>query len=195
MTGHRAYFVNVRLLTSTLLSRHSKVKIYRTLIRPVVTYGSETWTMPTADENALRVFERKVLRRIYGPVRESERWRLRSNQELEEILRGEDIVRFVKSRRLAWLGHVERMGEERMPRRLLHGRIEERRRRGRPRKRWLQGLEEDLRIMWVGRWWEKVECREEWGSVVRKAKAHLGLWRRGRRRRRDITNSMEPSPS
>jgi hypothetical protein len=74
MAGHSAYFANVKLLKSTLLSRHSKVKI-----RPVVTYGSETWTMSAADENALRVFERKVLRRICGPVREGERWRIRSN--------------------------------------------------------------------------------------------------------------------
>jgi hypothetical protein len=66
------------------------------------------------------------------------------------------------------------MGEERMPRKLLHGRIEGRRRRGRPKKRWLQNLE-DLRIVRVGRWWEKVGCREEWGSVVREAKAHPGL--------------------
>jgi hypothetical protein len=57
-------------------------------------------------------------------VREGERWRIRSNRELEEILRGKDIVRFVKSRRLAWLGHVERMGEERMQRKLLHGKME-----------------------------------------------------------------------
>jgi hypothetical protein len=121
MAGHRAYFANVKLLKSIFLSRHSKVTIYRTLIRPVVTYGSETWIMSTADENALRVFERKVLRRG------GERWRIRSNRELEEILKGEDIVRFVKSQRLAWLGHVKRMGVERMPRKLLHGRIEGRR--------------------------------------------------------------------
>jgi hypothetical protein len=67
-------------------------------------------------------------------VREGERWRIRSNGELEEILKGEDILRFVKSRWLAGLGHVERMGEERLPRELLHGRIEGRRRRGRPRR-------------------------------------------------------------
>jgi hypothetical protein len=85
-------------------------------------------------------------------VREGERWRIRSNRELEEILRGKDIVRFVKSQRLAWLGHVERVGEERMQRKLLHGKIEGRWRRGRPRKRWLQSLEEDLRIMRVRRW-------------------------------------------
>jgi hypothetical protein len=134
MDGHGAYFANAKLLKSVLLSRHPKVKIYWTLIRPVVTHGSETWTMLAADENALRVFERKFLRRIYGPVRDGERWRIRSNRELEEILGGKDIVRFVKSRRLARLGHVERMGEERMQRKLLHGKMEGRRRRGRPRK-------------------------------------------------------------
>jgi hypothetical protein len=117
--------------------------------------------MSAADENALRIFERKVLTRIYGPVREGRRWRIRSNRELEGILKGKDIVRFVKSWRLAWLGHVEWMGEETMPRKLLRGRIEGRRRRGRPRKRWLQSLKEDLRIKLVGRQWEKVGCREE----------------------------------
>jgi hypothetical protein len=53
--------------------------------------------MSAADESALRVFGRKVARTIYGPVREGERWRIRSNRELEEIIRGEDIVKFVKS--------------------------------------------------------------------------------------------------
>jgi hypothetical protein len=88
-----------------------------------------------------------------------------SNRELEDILKGEDIVRFVKSRRLAWLGHVERMGEVRIPRMLLHGGIEGRRRRGRQRKRWLQSLEEDLRIMRVGRWWEKWGVEKNGGAL------------------------------
>jgi hypothetical protein len=175
MAGNRAYFANMKLLKSTLLSRHSKVKLYKTLIRPVVTCGAETWTMSAADENALCVFERKVVRRICGPVREGEQWRIRSNQELEEILRGEDIVKFVKSQWLAWLGHVERMGEVRMSRKLLHGKMEGRRRHGRPRKRSLQDLEEDMRVMQVGRWWEKVQSKEEWRRIVREAKAHPGL--------------------
>jgi hypothetical protein len=124
----------MKLLKSTLLSRHSKVKLYKTLIRPVVTYGAETWTVLEDDENVLHVSERKVVRRIYGPVREGERWRIRSNRELEEIVRDEDIVKFAKSQRLAWLGYVQRMDEERMSRKMLHGKMEGRR-RGRPRKR------------------------------------------------------------
>jgi hypothetical protein len=165
----------MKLLKSTRLSRHSKVKLYKTLIAPVVTYGVETWTMSAADENAISVFERKVVRRICGPVTEGERWSIRSNRELEEILRGEDIVKFVNSQRLAWLGHVERMDEERMSRKLLHGKMEGRRTRGRPRKRWLQDLEEDLRVMQVGRWWEKVQSKEEWRRIEREVKAHPGL--------------------
>jgi hypothetical protein len=102
MAGNRAHFANMKLLKSTLLSRHSLVKLYKTLIRPVVTYGAETWTMLAADENVLCVFEWKVVRTIYSPVREGKRWRIRSNQELEEILGGEDIVKFVKSQR--WHG-------------------------------------------------------------------------------------------
>jgi hypothetical protein len=66
------------------------------------------------------------------------------------------------------------MDEERMSRKMLHGKMEGRR-RGRPRKRWLQDLDEDLRVMQVGRWWDKVQSKEEWRRIVREAKAHSGL--------------------
>jgi hypothetical protein len=71
------------------------------------------------DEQALRVFERKVLRRIYGPVCIQGEWRLRKNAELNNILGYADLVRFIKSQRLGWLGHVERMEEQRMPKNIL----------------------------------------------------------------------------
>jgi hypothetical protein len=67
------------------------------------------------------------------------------------------------------------MDEERVSRKLLYGKVEGRRRRGRPRKMWLQGLEEDLRVMQVGRWWEKVQSKEECRRIVREAKANPGL--------------------
>ena len=80
---------------SSLISRSSKLQIYRTLVRPVVTYGSESWTLSMEEERALALFERKILRKIYGPVKENELWRIRRNDELEAIIKGENIVRFI----------------------------------------------------------------------------------------------------
>jgi hypothetical protein len=83
-------------------------------------------------------------------LKENHRWRIRTNKEIQKIINDEDIVRFVKSRRLELLGHVERMDENRAPKKFLHGSMEEKRKRGRPRRRWLQDLQEDLRVMHVG---------------------------------------------
>jgi hypothetical protein len=66
------------------------MKLYRTLIRLVVTYAAETWTLNISDENALRMFEWKVIRKIYGPVFEDGVWRVRSNSEINSLLQGED---------------------------------------------------------------------------------------------------------
>jgi hypothetical protein len=67
------------------------------------------------------------------------------------------------------------MDEKMMSRKQLHEKMEGRRRHARPRKMWLQDLEEDMRVMQVGRWWEKVQRKEEWRHIVREAKAHSGL--------------------
>jgi len=111
------------------------LQIYRTLVRPVVTYGSESWTLTMEEERALAVFERKFLRKIYGPVRESELWRIRRNDELEDIIKVENIVRFIKCQRIRWLGHIERMQDIAIPRRMLCGKLYATRRRGRPKMR------------------------------------------------------------
>jgi hypothetical protein len=90
------------------------------------------------DENALRIFERKILRKIYGPVLQNGEFRIRYNEELNELIKGEDIVIFIKAQRLQWLGHVERMNEMAMPKRMLQGTIYTTRKRGRPRLGWLE---------------------------------------------------------
>jgi hypothetical protein len=62
----------------------------------VVTYGSEFWTLTVEEESVLTVFERKILRKIYGPVKEKDLWIIRRNDELGDIMMGENIVRFIK---------------------------------------------------------------------------------------------------
>jgi hypothetical protein len=96
-------------LSSRLLSRNVKVKIYKTIILPVILYGCETWSLTLREEHRLRVFENRVLRRIFGSKRDEE-WRL--------------------------AGHVARMGEERKVYKVLVGKPEGKRPLGRPRRRW-----------------------------------------------------------
>jgi hypothetical protein len=111
------------MLKNTYINRGAKMQIYKTLIRPVVTYGCEARTMKKQDENILRRFERKIIRKIYGPVRQGREWRIRNNEEIDNIIRKKDIVRFMKTRRISWIGHVERMEDRRMPERVMREKI------------------------------------------------------------------------
>jgi hypothetical protein len=78
-----------------------------------VTYGCIAWTLTNRDEQNLRIFERRILRKIFGPVQnEDESWRIRMNYELSELVKNADIVRFIKSRRITWLGHVMRVDKK-----------------------------------------------------------------------------------
>ena len=117
------------------MSRATKIRLYKTLIRPVVTYGAETWTMTKKEEQAVLIFERKIFRRIYGVKYEDGEWKSRTNRELEELSKGENIVKWIKGQRISWLGHLERM-EDRMPKKIFTQELEGTRRRGRPTKRW-----------------------------------------------------------
>jgi len=97
------------------------------------------------------------------------------NNELNELIGNADIVRFIKSRRIAWLGHVRRMDDKRTTKRILQWKPIGTRTRGRPRKKWNAGIEEDLQIMGVRRWRKQCEERAEWKKITEKAKAHSGL--------------------
>jgi hypothetical protein len=87
------------------------------------------------EETVLAVFERKILRKTYGPVKENGLWRIRRNDEIEAIIKGENIVRFIKSQRMRWLGHIERMQDTAIPKKMLYGKLYATRRRGRPKTR------------------------------------------------------------
>jgi hypothetical protein len=72
-----------------------------------VTYGCEAWTLTNRGEQYLRIFERRILRKIFGPVQNEDGfWRIRMNHELNDLIKSADILRFVKSKRMAWLGHM-----------------------------------------------------------------------------------------
>jgi hypothetical protein len=133
------------LLSSSLLSKNTKIKIYRTIILPVVLYGCETWSLTLREEHTLRVFENRVLRRIFGPKRDevTGEWRRLHNEELNGLY-SSPFIRVTKSRRMRWDGHVARMGEGRGSHRILVGRPERRRPLGRPRRRWEDNIKMDL---------------------------------------------------
>jgi hypothetical protein len=89
--------------------------MYQTLVRPIVTYACETWVLKESIKSKLRIFERKVLRRIYGPTKESDgTWRIKSNEELNRLNGNKNIVNYMRAQRLAWFGHVHRMPDNNM---------------------------------------------------------------------------------
>ncbi|KAJ4442522.1 hypothetical protein ANN_04109 [Periplaneta americana] len=162
-----------KLLSSSLLSKNLKVRIYKTVILPVLLYGCETWTLTLRGEHRLRVFENKVLRKIFGAKRDevTGEWRKLQNTELHALYSSPDIIRNLKSRRLRWAGHVARMGESRNAYRVLVGRPEGKRPLGRPRRRWEDNIKMDLReVGYDDRdWINLAQDRDRWRAYVRAA--------------------------
>jgi hypothetical protein len=135
-----------------LISRNIKIKIYKTVILPVVLYECETWSFTLGEEHRLMVFEKRVLRKIFGPKMEEDgSWRKLHNDELCSLYSSPNIVRVIKSRRMRLAGHVARMGEGRGVYRVLVGRPEGKRPLERPRHRWEGNIKMDLREIGMGR--------------------------------------------
>jgi len=175
LAGNRTYFAAISLFRNRRLCRATKIRLCKTLIRPVVTYGAETWTLTNKEEQALLIFERKIFGRIYGPKYEDGEWKSRTNRELEELSKGENIVKWIKGQRISWQGHLERMEENRMPKKIFTEELEGMRRRGRPRNGWREEAERCLQVLGVRRWRELVIDREKWRGIVRQANALSGL--------------------
>jgi len=165
-----------------LLSKATKILLYKTLIRPISTYGAETWTMTKKEEQAVLILERKIFRRMYGPKYENGEWESGTNGELEELSKGENIVKRIKGQRISWLGHLKRMEEDRMPKKIFTQELEGMRQRGRPRKEWREEVERDLQVMGVRRWRELV-TGQNGGTVFDRPKPTMGCSANRRRRR------------
>ena len=103
---------------------------------------------------------------------------------VKAIVEAENIVKWIKGQRISWLGHLERMEEDRMPKKIFTQELEGTRRRGKPRKRWKEEVERDLQVLGVRRWRKLVADRKKWKDIFRQAKPPLGCSANGRRRRR-----------
>jgi hypothetical protein len=114
-SGNACYHSAQSFLSSSFLSRNVKFKLHRTIILPVVVYGCETWSLTLREERRLRLFENRMLRRIFGPKRDevTGEWRKLQNMEHNDLYSSSNIVRVIKSRRMRWVEHVALWGEER----------------------------------------------------------------------------------
>ena len=95
--GNKAYYADQYFFKSRLVSKKSKLKLYWSIIRPIVTYACETWGLKETRKNKLMVFERKVLRRIFDPTKERDgTWKVKTNGELDELIRHKNIINDMK---------------------------------------------------------------------------------------------------
>ena len=109
--GNRCYFSIQEIFNCTKISRATKIRLYKVVLKSVVTYESETWTVTVTEEEWLCRWEIKVLRRIFGAVTLQGTWRIRMNAEIQQIYGEPDIVTDIKKSRIRWAGHVQRMLE------------------------------------------------------------------------------------
>ena len=181
LAGNRSFFSLKSIFQSSVVSRSTKIKAYKVLIRPVILYGSETWSPTKNDEELLKRFERKMLRRIYGPIRvSSDMFRIRYNHELSELYAEPNIVGVYRGNRLRWLGHLERMSEERTAKKVYRGEMQGRRMRGRPRRmrgrprsRWKDAVLADLREV-KGDIRDSAD-RQKWRSLCSEVQSQFGM--------------------
>jgi hypothetical protein len=116
------------------------------------------------------------LRRIFGPTQKTnEEWRLKTNEELEEAINNEYIVKYIKYKRVSWLGHVERMTNERVAKTIYKRQPYATRPKGSPRVRWEDDVRNDLRKMAVNNWKQTMQERKKWKEIFEQAKTHKEL--------------------
>jgi hypothetical protein len=149
--------------------------MHKILIRPVLTYASETWTVPKINERRLSLFERKVLRYIFGAKQENGTWRKRYSYESYETFNELNIVTYIKVKRLTWAGQLVCMNNDEVLKNILSTKPDGVRSVGRSKLRWEDGANEDISILGVKNWKKVALNRDEWAKLLKNAKAHQGL--------------------
>jgi hypothetical protein len=139
----------------------------------MIIYACETWVLKKAIKQKLLVFERKILRRIFGPTKERDgTWRIKTNDELNKLIRNKTIINYIKSQRLSWLGHVHRMPDERMVKKVYEWKPMVIRLLRRPKTKWENDVKNDLNTMTIYNWKDCIQNRHKWKKIVEKSK-HL----------------------
>jgi hypothetical protein len=138
-------------------------------------YGAETWVLSRADELRFGVFEKKILRRIYGPICEEPTWRSRYNEELYRLYDEIDLVTTIKITRLRWAGHIVRMQDNLPFKKITMDKPEGRRRAGRPNLRWMDAVRRDAVRLGIRNWRTKAMDRDVWRRILESAKTLHGL--------------------
>ena len=117
------------------------------------------------------IFERKIMRKILGPTRSDDGyWRIKTNQEINDILKGQNIIWFIKKQRLNWLGQVERMAEDNNVQKIKRWKPMSKRPTERPKIRWEDDVLEDIKSMNVRNWKNVAQNRDRWKKVVEQAR-------------------------
>ncbi|CAG9828643.1 unnamed protein product [Diabrotica balteata] len=172
---NRTYYGLQKHFHSRNIQRRTKIIIYKTLLRPVLTYGAETWTLTQKDERLLGIFKRKILCKIFEAINVQGQWRRRYKFELYQLFDEPDGITFIKTQRLRLAGHIIRMPENTTAKKLTTGTPVGRRSKGRPRIRLLDGVDSDLRILKIRKWQHVARNRTEWRRILEQAKIHRGL--------------------
>jgi hypothetical protein len=135
-----------------------------------VTYASETWVLKETIIQKLLVFERKILRRIFGSTKENQIWRVKTNEELDKLIKHKNIIDHIKAQRLSWFGHVQRMPDTRTVKKIFNWKPLTKRSQGRPKYRWKDNIKQDICQMKIKNWIACVQDRGKWKEVAEKAK-------------------------
>ena len=111
------------------------------------------------------VFERKILRKIFGPTYENESRRIKTNEELNKLIKYENVINFARAQRLGWYGHIERMQDSRMVKAIHAWKPISKRPMGRPKIRWEEDVKKDIQRLRLPNWNTFVQDRRRWKEV------------------------------
>ena len=153
------------------VSKKLKMELYRSIIRPVITCACGTWVLEEVVKTKLMVFERKVLRKIFGPAKKRDgTWRIKRNDELDKLIRHKNVINCMKKQRLIWFGHLHRMSEDRMVKKVYKWKPMLKGTLGRPKNRW----KDDMKKLKIKNWTSCILDRNSWKLCVEKGKTFNG---------------------